>query len=230
MVPMALDTTRLFTNYVDKDRDAVTLLVAQALLALAVESDPVTKLIEQYREGIAAPSVDFFCYPSTRLTASGDTVLPSPFKPGAKILVKHLAYMDEAHVSHLLRYPTTPFALNNHSFLHIPLRTLLGKSYHTIALLQAMLGKGLRIIRKEHLHEALPDYGYDITTTTLSIVFDPKNAYIPTAIYMRWPSAINVPTARVGHTPVPIWPASMYEMPMGDTHKIYAEDSWDSHD
>ena len=227
---MALDTTRLFTNYVDKDRDAVTLLVAQALLALAVESDPVTKLIEQYREGITAPSVDFFCYPSTRLTANGDTVLPSPFKPGAKILVKHLAYMDEAHVSHLLRYPTTPFALNNHSFLHIPLRTLLGKSYHTIALLQAMLGKGLRIIKKEHLHEPLPDYGYDITTTTLSIVFDPKNAYIPTAIYMRWPSAINVPTVRVGNSPMPFWPPTMYEAPMGDAHKIYAEDSWESHD
>jgi hypothetical protein len=88
---MALDTTRLFQNYVDKDRDAVTLLVAKSLLALALESDPVTKLTEQYREGITAPSVDFFCYPSTRLTANGDTVLPSPFKPGAKILVKHLA-------------------------------------------------------------------------------------------------------------------------------------------
>lgn len=226
---MALDTTRLFTNYVDKDRDAVTLLVAQALLALAVESDPVTKLTEQYREGITAPSVDFFCYPSTRLTASGDTVLPSPFKPGAKILVKHLAYMDEAHVSHLLRYPTTPLALNNDSFLHIPLRTLLGKTYHTIALLQAMLGKGLRIIRKEHLHEPLPDYGYDITTTTLSIVFDPKKAHIPTAIYMRWPGAINVPTVRVGHTPVPIWPHSIREEPMGEAHQMYDEESWERH-
>jgi hypothetical protein len=226
---MALDTTRLFTNYVDKDRDAVTLLVAQSLLALAVESNPVTKLIEQYREGITAPSVDFFCYPSTRLTASGDTVLPSPFKPGAKILVKHLAYMDEAHVSHLLRYPSTPAALNNHSFLHIPLRTLLGKSYHTIALLQAMLGKGLRIIRKEHLHEPLPDYGYDITTTTLSIVFDPKRSYIPTAIYMRWPSAVNVPTARLGDTSVPVWPHSIREEPMGQTHQVYEEESWERH-
>jgi hypothetical protein len=226
---MALDTTRLFTNYVDKDRDAVTLLVAQSLLALAVESNPVTKLIEQYREGITAPSVDFFCYPSTRLTASGDTVLPSPFKPGAKILVKHLAYMDEAHVSHLLRYPSTPAALNNHSFLHIPLRTLLGKSYHTIALLQAMLGKGLRIIRKEHLHEPLPDYGYDITTTTLSIVFDPKRSYIPTAIYMRWPSAVNVPTARLGDTSVPVWPHSIREEPMGEAHEVYEEESWERH-
>jgi hypothetical protein len=226
---MALDTTRLFTNYVDKDRDAVTLLVAQALLALAVESDPVTKLIEQYREGISAPSVDFFCYPSTRLSTNGDTVLPSPFKPGAKILVKHLAYMDEAHVSHLLRYPTTPFALNNHSFLHIPLRTLLSKSYHTIALLQAMLGKGLRVIRKEHLHEPLPEYGYDITTTTLSIVFDPKNAYIPTAIYMRWPGAINVPTARLGNTPVAIWPPRFHTEAMGEAHKVYDEESWERH-
>ena len=226
---MALDTTRLFQNYVDKDRDAVTLLVAQALLALAVESDPVTKLTQQYREGITAPSVDFFCYPSTRLTANGDTVLPSPFKPGAKILVKHLAYMDEAHVSHLLRYPNTPLALNNHSFLHIPLRTLLGKSYHTIALLQAMLGKGLRIIKKEHLHEPLPDYGYDITTTTLSIVFDPKNAYIPTAIYMRWPSAVNVPTARLGDTSVPVWPHSIREEPMGEAHEVYEEESWERH-
>ena len=226
---MALDTTRLFQNYVDKDRDALTLLVAQSLLALALESDPVTKLTEQYREGITAPSVDFFCYPSTRLTTSGDTVLPSPFKPGAKILVKHLAYMDEAHVSHLLRYPTTPFALNNHSFLHIPLRTLLSKSYHTIALLQAMLGKGLRVIRKEHLHEPLPDYGYDITTTTLSIVFDPKRTYIPTAIYMRWPSAVNVPTTRVGNTPVAIWPHSIREEPMGEAHEIYEEESWERH-
>jgi hypothetical protein len=225
---MALDTTRLFENYIDKDRDAVTLLVAQSLLALAVESDPVAKLTEQYREGISAPSVDFFCYPSTRLTTSGDTVLPSPFKPGAKILVKHLAYMDEAHVSHLLRYPSTPLALNNHSFLHIPLRTVLGKTYHTIALLQAMLGKGLRVIKKEHLHEPLPDYGYDITTTTLSIVFDPKRTYIPTAIYMRWPSAINVPTVRVGSSPMALWPPTMYETPMGDAHKIYVEDSWES--
>ena len=226
---MALDTTRLFQNYVDKDRDAVTLLVAQSLLALALESDPVTKLTEQYHEGITAPSVDFFCYPSTRLTANGDTVLPSPFKPGAKILVKHLAYMDEAHVSHLLRYPTTPLALNNHSFLHIPLRTLLGKSYHTIALLQAMLGKGLRIIKKEHLHEPLPDYGYDITTTTLSIVFDPKRIYIPTAIYMRWPSAINVPTARYGDTPVAIWPPLLKTEVMASAHKIYEEESWERH-
>jgi len=226
---MALDTTRLFQNYIDKDRDAVTLLVAQSLLALAVESDPVAKLTQQYREGISAPSVDFFCYPSTRLTTSGETVLPSPFKPGAEILVKHLAYMDEAHVSHLLRYATTPAALNNHRFLHIPLRTVLGKSYYTIALLQAMLGKGLRIIKKEHLHEPLPDYGYDITTTTLSIVFDPKNAYIPTAIYMRWPGAINVPTVRVGHTPVPIWPQRFHTEAMGDAHRVYAEDSWERH-
>jgi hypothetical protein len=184
---MALDTTRLFQNYVDKDRDAVTLLVAQSLLALALESDPVTKLTQQYREGISAPSVDFFCYPSTRLTASGDTVLPSPFKPGAKILVKHLAYMDEAHVSHLL------------------------------------------VIRKEHLHEPLPDYGYDITTTTLSIVFDPKRTYIPTAIYMRWPSAVNVPTTRVGNTPVAIWPHSIREEPMGEAHEVYEEESWERH-
>lgn len=226
---MALDTTRLFQNYIDKDRDAVTLLVAQSLLALAVESDPVTKLTQQYQEGISAPSVDFFCYPSTRLTTSGDTVLPSPFKPGAKILVKHLAYMDEAHVSHLLRYATTPAALNNHSFLHIPLRSVLGKTYHTIALLQAMLGKGLRIIKKEHLHEPLPDYGYDITTTTLSIVFDPKRIYIPTAIYMRWPSAINVPTARYGDTPVAIWPPRLHTEVMGSAHKIYEEESWERH-
>jgi hypothetical protein len=93
-----------------------------------------------------------------------------------------------------------------------------------------MLGKGLRVIKKEHLHEPLPDYGYDITTTTLSIIFDPKRTYIPTAIYMRWPSAINVPTVRVGNSPMPFWPPTMYETPMGDTHKIYAEDSWESHD
>jgi len=226
---MALDTTRLFQNYIDKDRDAVTLLVAQSLLALAVESDPVAKLTEQYREGISAPSVDFFCYPSTRLTTSGDTVLPSPFKPGAKILVKHLAYMDEAHVSYLLRYATTPASLNNHSFLHIPLRSVLGKTYHTIALLQAMLGKGLRIIKKEHLHEPLPDYGYDITTTTLSIVFDPKRIYIPSAIYMRWPSAINVPTARLSGAPVPIWPPRLKTEVMASAHKIYEEESWERH-
>lgn len=231
----ALQTNQLFEDYADKNKNALTLLVAQALLPIALQANPVANLIEQYKHGVVAPSVNFFSYYSTRLTADGNTVVNSPYKDNAKILVKALAYMDEAHVDYLLRFPTTPAALNNPQFMHIPLRRVLGKDYLTISLLQAMLGKGLRVLKNEYVYETLPDYGYSITNTTLSIVFDPKLSRIPTAVYMRWPTAVNIQVTDAGHImwPREMWPhgpshGGLHEM----SHSLYMDEednSWDRH-
>jgi hypothetical protein len=213
----------LFDKYSDKNKDTLTLLVAQALMSIAVEYDPAHTLMKMYEAGDVAPCVDFMVYHSTRLTADGNTSVRSPFKDNSMILVKALAYMDEAHVDYLLNFPKTPAALNNHQFLHIPLRRVLSRYYLTITLLQTMLGKGLRVIQRVHLHEALPDYGYDITTTTLSIVFDPSLQKIPTSIAARWPDAVNVRPMRVDQEWSIMWPQRMQHEPV-----VY-EDAWESH-
>jgi hypothetical protein len=230
---MPLQTTMLFNSYADKNKNDLTLLVAQALLPIALELDPVGNLIRQYDLGVIAPSVNFFSYHSTRLTSDGNDIVDSPFKQGAKIHVKALAYMDEAHVDHLLRYPTTPAKLNNQQFLHIPLRRVLSNDYLTIPLLQVMLGKGLRVLKNEYVYETLPNYGYNITSTTLSIVFDPKLTRIPTSICMRWPDAVNVKSVGTKHI---MWPRGMYpELLQAQdhhlSHHLYmedAEDDWDT--
>lgn len=213
----------LFDKYSDKNKDTLTLLVAQALMSIAVEYDPVQSLIKMYQAGDVAPCVDFMVYHTTRLTTDGNRPVSSPFKDNSLILVKALAYMDEAHVDYLLRFPKTPAALNNQQFLHIPLRRVLGRYYQTIPLLQTMLGKGLRVIKRVHLHEALPDYGYDITTTTLSIVFDPSLKKVPTSIAMRWPDAVNVWPMRVDRDWSIMWPQRM-QQPV-----VIHEDAWESH-
>ena len=177
--------------------------------------------------GDVAPSVDFFSYHTTRLTADGNWEVASPFKHNAKILVKALAYMDEAHVDYLLQFPGTPAGLNNQQFVHIPLRRVLSRDYLTIPLLQTMLGKGLRVLKNERLHETLPNYGYNITTTTLSVVFDPGLRKVPTSISMRWPSAANV---QVVGTSI-LWPRDMLNKP-DISNALYMEDdedAWEGH-
>jgi len=219
---MSLQTTVLFQGYAEKNKNDLTLLVAQALLPIALQANPVEKIMRLMQAGHVAPSVDFFSYHTTRLTTDGNWEVQSPYKKNAKILVKALAYMDEAHVDYLLRFPTTPAALNNKQFNNIPLRRVLSRDYLTIPLLQTMLGKGLRVLKEEHLHETLPNYGYDITTTTLSIVFDPALKKVPTSISMRWPSAANV--VSIGTNIV--WPRTMLNDPIGLEED---EDAWESH-
>ena len=227
----------LFDNFADRNKNALTLLVAQALLPIALSVDPVASIMAQYEDGVIAPSVDFFTYPSTRLTADGNRAVKSPYKENATILVKSLAYMDEAHVDYLLRFPSTPLALDNQQFIYTPLRRLFSKDYLTIPLLQAMLGKGLRVLKREHLTESLPDYGYDITTTTLSIVFDPKLSHIPTSIYMRWPGAVNIKSIQGTDNLHILWPKSMEPVTVNATynnhnlsHSLYMdEEAWETH-
>jgi hypothetical protein len=231
----ALQNNQLFQDYAEKNKNALTLLVAQALLPIALQANPVANLMEQYNYGVVGPSVNFFSYYSTRLTADGNSVVNSPYKADAKILVKALAYMDEAHVDYLLRFPATPTALNNPQFMHIPLRRVLGKDYLTISLLQAMLGKGLRVLKNEYVYERLPDYGYSITHTTLSIVFDPKLCRIPTAVYMRWPTAVNIKVAENGNImwPRELWPQEKEHVELHEmSHSLYMdeeENDWDRH-
>jgi hypothetical protein len=224
---MPFETTMLFDKYSEKNKDTLTLLVAQALMSIAVEYDPVQSLMKMYAAGDVAPCVDFMVYHTTRLTADGNKTVSSPFKDNSLILVKALAYMDEAHVDYLLRFPKTPAALNNQQFLHIPLRRVLGRYYLTISLLQTMLVKGLRVIKRVHLHEELPDYGYDITTTTLSIVFDPSLQKIPTSIAMRWPDAVNVTAIRANSHDKGVW-AIMWPQRMQHDPVVY-EDAWETH-
>jgi len=225
---MPLQTTALFEGYAEKNKNHLTLLVAQALMPIAVAADPVDKIMRLMQAGDVAPCVDFFCYHTTRLTVDGNWEVASPFKNNAKILVKALAYMDEAHVDYLLQFPGTPAGLNNQQFVHIPLRRILSRDYLTIPLLQTMLGKGLRVVKKEHLHETLPNYGYNITTTTLSIIFDPGLQKIPTSISMRWPSAANVQVIGANI----LWPRDMLNTPgfasnHNLSHALYIEEASD---
>ena len=206
---MSLETSMLFHNHAEKNKNVLTLLVAQALFPMALNADPVSNLILQYEKGVVGPSVDFFSYHSTRLTTDGNYMVDSPYKKDAKILVKALAYMDEAHVDYLLQYPNTPAKLNNQQFVHMPLRRVFSNDYQTLPLLQAMLGRGLRVLKREQKREALSLYGYDITTTTLSVVFDPKLQKVPTSICMKWPSALNVKVVWIGGVWTILWPQSM---------------------